>query len=296
MAERKPSRPAVLQRVAVWGFGPVSGTRLEVFRWATAWSLMIYTLAWSASAGEWLSTAGFHPDHVASLGLQLPVPLLPEALVPVFLGLYLGAIAGIIVGFRPRLCSMVVLLGLVYVTYADRLAAFTMNKIFLATWLVLVLAPLHRRAQEESGVRSELRSAWPLRVLQATLVLQYFGAGICKVRGDWLDHSDTLWTQAQLLYMTDMAAWTVRVFPMDVWAGFQWSALAFELLAPLLFLVRRLRPVAFIWGGGMHLMIGLLMYQVGYFSIQIVAFYVLFADERWLRWWTRWTTPTSPTT
>jgi hypothetical protein len=130
-----------------------------------------------------------------------------------------------------------------------------------------------------AGRSGELRSAWPLRVLQATMLLQYLGAGICKLRGDWLEHDDVLWAQAQLPFMTDLAAWMVREVPKSAWAAMQWSALAFELGAPLLFIVARLRPLAFVWGIGMHIAIALLMYQVGYFSLQIVAFYVLFVDD-----------------
>src|SRR5690606_23929515 len=97
--------------------------------------------------------------------------------------------------------------------------------------------------------RPRLRSAWPLRALQFTLIVQLFGAGLCKLRfGDWLAYSDTLWHQVQLSFMTDAAAWMIRNVPAAVWAGLQHLALGFELLAPLLFGVRRLRPLGYIMG------------------------------------------------
>jgi hypothetical protein len=58
--------------------------------------------------------------------------------------------------------------------------------------------------------------------------------------------------------------------------------LAFELLAPLLFCVRKLVPVAFVWGVAMHVAIALMMYRVGYFSLSVLAYYLLFVDEAWL--------------
>ena len=63
----------------------------------------------------------------------------------------------------------------------------------------------------------------------------------------------------------------------------QHSALAFESLAPLLLCVRRLRPVAYVWGIGFHLMIGLTMHMLILFSLQMICFYVLFVDARRLR-------------
>ncbi|HLT36820.1 MAG TPA: HTTM domain-containing protein, partial [Enhygromyxa sp.] len=177
---------------------------------------------------------------------------------------------------------------------ADRLASFSMNKLALVAWLILLLAPWPTDSTDEPTsseaesaplqLRSlpQLRSAWPLRILQATLLLQYFGAGVCKLRGGWLSSSEVLWLQAQDVYMTDLSAWTVRELPDGVWAGLQYGALAFELLAPILLGVRRLRPLGFAWGLVMHLGIGLMMYRVGYFSLSVVAYYVLFADERHL--------------
>ncbi len=82
--------------------------------------------------------------------------------------------------------------------------------------------------------------------------------------------------------MTRLAAWMVRELPMWAWAGLQYGALAFELLAPLLLGVPKLRRLGFAWGLAMHLAIGLMMYRVGLFSLSVVAYYVLFVDEHQL--------------
>ena len=271
----------LLARASAWALAPTPAIRLESFRWTTTLALFIYTLAWSFDAREWLTPVGFHVSPAASYGLQLPVPLLSPAALPVFLIVYLGSMVAILLDLRPRACSYVVFAGLLYVTTADRLASFSMNKLALVSWLVLLLAPWPERSRNETSEDPpQLRSAWPLRICQGTVLLQYFGAGICKLRGDWLDSSNVLWLQAQDVYMTELSAWMVRVLPAWVWAGLQHGALAFELLAPILFCVRRLRPIAFAWGLAMHLGIGLMMYRVGYFSLSVVAYYVLFVDER----------------
>ncbi|MFY0537422.1 hypothetical protein [Nannocystis pusilla] len=205
------------------------------------------------------------------------MPLLSEAALPWFGVVYFAAIVALIVGWRPRLAIWPVLLGTAYVTGADRLAAFTINKIFLGGLLILALAP---PIVTDAEGRASIRSAWPLRVLQFTLIVQLFGAGVCKVRyGDWLAHSDTLWHQVQLNFMTDSAAWMVRTLPMSVWAGLQHLALVFELASPLLFTVRRLRPFGYAMGFGMFLTIAVTMRELVFFALQMCAFFVLFVDE-----------------
>lgn len=267
-----------IDRVLAWALGPISTVRLAAYRSALALVFIIYTLTWALDAGEWLTPLGYHLSPQASAGLQLPVPLLgPLTLVP-FLVLYVGSMAAIVLNWHARACSLVVLVGLLYVTAADRLAAFSMNKLALVAWLILLLAPWPRA--RDSTAEPQLRSAWPLRVLQGTLLLQYFGAGVCKLRGGWLDNPRALWLQVQDVYLTELAAWMIRELPIWAWSLMQHGALAFELLAPLLFCVRRLRPLAFAWGLGMHLMIGLTMHRVGLFSLSVVAYYLLFVDEQ----------------
>jgi len=287
-----PSRSDAALR---WALGPVAVTRLAAFRWVSALALLVYTLTWTLDAREWLTAAGYHISPAASRGLQLPVPLLGERGLWLFLTAYIGALVAIILDWRPRACSVVVFAGLLYVTTADRLASFSMNKLALVAWLILILAPwppakTNRPETDEPApgetdtTALELRSVWPLRILQGTLLLQYFGAGICKLRGGWLDSGQVLWLQVQETYMTRTAAWMVRELPSVAWVALQHGALAFELLAPLLFCVKRLRPVAFAWGLTMHLAIGLMMYRVGLFSFSVVAYYTLFIDESRLRY------------
>lgn len=262
--------------------GPSPSAPLHWFRKASALTLLIYTLTWAQHAREWLTDAGYHLSREASRGLQLPVPLLDRWSLVAFLTVYVVALLAILFDRRPRVASVVVLLCLTYVTTADRLAAFSMNKLALVAWLVLVLAPWPEDEGHGPEEKGELRSAWPLRVLQVTLMLQYFGAGICKLRGGWIGDPQVLWLQVQSIYMTDFAAWTVRALPMWAWAAMHYLALAFELLAPALFGFVRLRPLAFLWGLGMHLAIGLMMYRVGIFSLSVVAYYTLFLDPQLL--------------
>ena len=259
-----------MRRLADLWFGPTDGVRVALFERVLTYGLFIYSVSWWQHASEWLTRDGYHPSSAASNGLQLQVPALPVELLWWFGALYFGSMVAVALGLGRRVTLPILWCCLLYVSTVDRLSAFSMNKIYLVVYLVLWLAPFR-----EGGDR--LASAWPLRTLQATLVLQYFGAGVCKaVHGDWLAHADTLWYQMQLPYRNAAAAWMVRTLPKDAFTLMQHAALAFELLAPLLLLVRRLRPFGMLWGLGMHAMIALSMHKVGLFALQNIAFYVLF--------------------
>jgi hypothetical protein len=126
-------------------------------------------------------------------------------------------------------------------------------------------------------------TAWPVRVLQLTVLVHYVCAGWCKAtRGDWLVRDDVLWTQVQGVYATETAAWLVRELPLGAWTAMQHLALGFELAAPLLLLVPRLRALGFVLGLGLHAVVAVTMAGIGLFSLQMATFYVLFADPRWI--------------
>jgi hypothetical protein len=263
-------------RLLAFWFGPIDGVGLVLFRTLFTVALFAYVATWWRDADEWLTVAGFHPSAGVVGGMRAELPLVPEPALPALAILYFGAMALVILGKAVRPALAVVLACLLYTTLVDRLSAFSANKIYLASYAVLLAAP-------PVGPDGRLRSAWPVRVLQATLLAQYFGAGLCKLAyGTWGTHSDSLLMVAQLEYMTDAAAWLVRELPPWGWRALHVSTLGFELLAPVLFVVPRTRPVAFVWGALMHLAIGVLMYRVGYFAAQSIAFYALFAPPGWI--------------
>jgi len=266
--------------VAFW-VGPIDPIRLETFRVALGLSLLVYLAAWWRHAEEWLTPMGFHLSARAFTLAPL-APLLPVWALPWLGTVLFGSVAALIVGWNTRWAVGIALSGVTYVTLVDPLAAFTLNKLFIVSLAVLALVPmgsywsLDRRAPR-------LQSAWPLRVLQATIILQFFTAGWCKVaHGDWLRDPYVLWTQVQGVYRTPFAEWLLTVLPLGVWSWMQYASLTFELLAPLLFMVKRLRPIGFTWGFGFLLMITLTMHMLVFFTLQLVCFGVLFMDDRLL--------------
>jgi hypothetical protein len=81
------------------------------------------------------------------------------------------------------------------------------------------------------------------------------------------------------MYRTDLTAWMLRNLPKWIWSLLQNGSLVFELTAPLLFGVRRTRPLAIFVGSAFHLGIAATMYMLILFSAQVMAFYALFFSE-----------------
>lgn len=261
---------------AFW-FGEIPAIRLAAFQQAILFTLVFYLIERWRFAGEWLTTAGFHPSAALDSVYAPQIPLVPEGWLAAFGVVLFGSVLLALFGVKRRAMLWISLAGVVAVTHIDPISAFTLNRLYMFVLLILALAP---------AVRSGLQAAWPVRMLQIHLVVHYLSAGACKLRhGDWTSQSDVLWMQVQGVYMTDAAAFLVRTLPGWGWTGLQHMALGFELIAPLLFMVRRLRWVGFVVGGGLHLVVALTMYQLIYFSVQMICFYLVFVDATTLERW-----------
>ena len=279
-------------------FAPIDPTRLATFERVLSITFLLYMAERFKHAYEWLTARGYHTTHETKAWFQIdPFPLLETWMVPIFGVILFGSTLALIVSWKPRWLVWVVLACAVYVQYVDPPSAYTLNKLYIVCYSVLALTPRTREYYARRGGETVKRhSAWALRTLQLTILVQYFTAGLCKVfHGDWVfklsgdkiswfPSVDTLWTHIQGCYCTDIAAWMLRVIDKEstwglaLWAMMMYSALLFELCAPLVFGIRKLRPIAYFWGFGFQVVIAITMHQLIYFSLQLVAFYVLFFD------------------
>ncbi len=274
-------------RLLDFWFEAVDPVRLDTFRVLFSSVLLLYLGVRLLHPYEWLTSFGLHYTGETRLSIDpVPWPLLPALLVPPFVALLVASIVCVIVGWRVRLFLWVVLALVVYVQYVDWLTISTPNKLFVVGFAVLALAPPRSRQEDGGALR---QSAWPVRVLQATLLIQYLTAGTCKaVFGDWFLHSDVLWSHVQGVHRTDIGAFLLRVLPKEAWSVMMYSALAFEILAPVLFAIRRTRLLACVWGFGFHMMVSATMTKFIYFGLQMTTFYVLFLEPEQLRTVGRW--------
>lgn len=259
-------------------YQPVHPGRLRRFEQAFVASFLYYMSERFRYANEWLTADGFHLTAATKSWFHVtPFPLLQDWMVPIFGGLLFGCGLCVIAGWQRRFCTFILLACAIYAQNVDLPSAFTLNKFYILVMAVLAVQPASKEFVDEESRPVERQSAWALRTLQATLIVSYLGAGICKVAyGDWLVHSDVLWTHVQGVYRTDIAAWMLRVLPKWSWTVQMMAALAFETIGPFLFLFRRTRGFVMIWGLFFHVLIAVTMHQLIYFSLQLVVFYLLF--------------------
>lgn len=250
--------------------------RFRLFEVAFTAAFLIYMGRNLLHPLEWLTSEGFH--HVPGLqrpGALQPFPTLPAWAVPLFYAALLAA--GYVVVVLPRwrrfAFGALAVLAL-YAEGVDSASAFALNKIYGAGFVFLCLAPGYGGDPPRGSVAS-------VRGFQAVLVTMYFATGFTKAwGGDWLAHSDVIWSQAQGYYCTDFAAFLLRKLPPFGWTLVQYSVLTFELGAPLWFSWHRTRPFAILFGLSFHLGIALMMKAVWVFSLQMTVFYTLFLPDR----------------
>ena len=122
-----------------------------------------------------------------------------------------------------------------------------------------------------------------IRYFQIFLAAMYSGAGIAKLRGDWLS-GDVLWSHLHDNYQTAISWLLVRSVPGWAWQALQYLSLTFEVAAPLWFLLPWTRRPAVVVALSMHAMIGLMFGPVIWFALLMSTLLVgCYAPERWLR-------------
>lgn len=273
----------MIQRLFAFLLAPADALRMRIFECLFTLSFLIWLGRCFLTWEEWLTVDGFHltARELQTMGYPEPWPLLSPWQVP-FFAVAIMVSAGLLLANRWRRVALVGLfLCALYAQRVDYMAAFTLSKLFVGIYAVLAAAPGMFRDPASGRL---MQSQASLRVLQATLILQYFAAGLAKLSGDWLKAGDILLGHVQGVYRTEAAAWALRHLPAWAWSVQQHTSLAFEVLAPVLFPLRWLRPVSFVLGIGFHTVIAVMMKDLIFFSLQMWTFYALFiTSEEWRR-------------
>ncbi|MCX6857003.1 MAG: HTTM domain-containing protein [Verrucomicrobia bacterium] len=268
--------------------GDTEALPLRVFESLFTGSFLIWMAHCFLEWREWLTDWGFHLNAREADVLYHSVPfglLSPSGVVELGLIIVLAS-AALFFNKGRRLALLVLLACAIYTQGVDRLVATTTNKFFVSVYAILLLTPGYAR----DGVTGRLKVSFiAIRVIQTTLVLQYFASGWAKAFvGDWLKYNDVLSTIIQGNFRTDFAAWCLRLLPAWCWTAMQWTTLLFELEAPALFFIKKFRPIAFLLGIGLHLMIALMMEDLILFGVVMWSFYALFITADEYRWaWDR---------
>jgi hypothetical protein len=178
------------------------------------------------------------------------------------------------------LCALIFAATLAYVALADRLAAFTVSKLSPAVMLALAATPCGRRLSVDAWLRRRrdpgaalnryVAAAGP-RFFQILLPVFYAGSAIAKGRGDWLKHPMVLFTHLHDSYQTPLAWAVINVLPGWAYTLIQAVVLVLEAGAPLLFALRRTRPIALGTAVAMHALIAVMFWPVRWFSLLMIT-------------------------
>ncbi len=276
-------------RLREWLVEPQAIERLALLRIAIPLAVLGFLSSRLAHADHWLGPAGFHvPDLGGDWRQPLYLPPMPTAAAWVVAAGIAASGLCLSAGLATQPAAAVFALLVGYTTLADRLEAFTVNKLAPVLTLALFIAPSGARYGVDAWRRERRDPAAPVpteveggvvRFFQLFLCTMYSASGIAKARGDWLHHQ-VLWTHLHDQYQTQVAWLIMRVFPGWLWWALQWVVLAFEAGAPLWFGLRWTRMPALVIGLGMHAMIGLMFGPVVWFALLMgVILLACFAPE-----------------
>ena len=279
-------------KLRAWLTAPQPIERLALARIVLPLVLLAFQSSRLVHADEWLSAVGFRvPDLGGDWRQPLYIPAIPVGLAWAVAVLMTVSGLALSAGLFTRLAAGIFSALLAYVALADRLEAFTVSKLGPMLALALCLSPsgarygvdawLRRRRHPETPVPTHVRGG-VIRFFQIFLCAMYSGAGIAKLRGDWLD-KDVLWSHLHDNYQTWISWAMSRAVPGWGWQVLQYLSLIFETAAPLWFALRWTRPYAVIYALGMHALIGLMFGPVIWFAILMSTLLVAcYLPERWL--------------
>ena len=243
---------------------------------------MMYYFGHYLWQGElWLTDQGFHISAEATSSQYIPVPpLMTPEMVPFATGVFAVLSSLYLFGYGRKILNWVFCALCIYIQAMDQPSSFSVNRLLISYFFLLSLQP-----PEEEVEGKRVMSGWLFRIIQLTLALQYFGAGICKgYFGDWLnDMNYVIWSQSQGHYKNLLSAWAIHEMPGFMWSFFAWGTLILETGAPFfLFYNKRTRLFCILGCFLMHLGIAVLMKDLIFFSFQMVTAYVFFLPEQWV--------------
>lgn len=272
-------------------FAPKPLWQLGLFRILTGLIMFYYMSDKFIEYREFLTPEGYHLPPLDDI-YMIPFYFAPlqEASALALVTVFLITCLCFTIGLCTRISSPLLLALFFYISMLDTLSAFTINKVFIGSLLLLSFS----RAGDALSVDNWLRekrgspmkdthcSGWIHRTLQLTILLSYLVAGLCKAlpwKGHWLKSSEVLFSQMGGTFQTEIAFWMMNTIPMPLWALIQHGALAFELFAIVLFFTPALRRFAIYSGIAFHLVIAATMAMLLPFSLQFISFYVFFWDK-----------------
>ena len=270
--------------------------RLEFVRLLAPLAILGFLASRFVHVEHWLTEVGFvvPPRAVSDYRQPLYIPAIPVWLA--YLVVIATVASGLLtsLGYRTRWASGIFAALLAYLALADRLEAFTVNKLGTAVAVALFVSPAGARfsidawlrGKQQPDTRVTTHVHWGnVRFFQVLLAFMYFASGIAKSKGDWLSNPNVIWSHLHDSYQTAFTYFLASTVPAAAFTLFQYLTLAYELGAPVWFGVRRLRPLGLAFGLAMHASIGLMFGPVVWFALLMMV--LLFGSFAPLAWLTR---------
>lgn len=210
-------------------FGPCPAQQFKFFMRLFVLTFLLYMMHRFGYAYERLTDRWFHYTNEIKASWQFsPLPLLPSWAVLPFACFVFATLLLYLIWRKQKYLIRLIFFISVYTQFIDQAAAFTLNKYYTVFFLLAALA-----YEYIDDTWKRVVTAWPVRVIQATFLIQYFTAATCKVlHGDWLKETNILRTQVQGLYCNDFAALLIRNLPKEFRTWSEHAAFFFELTAP----------------------------------------------------------------
>lgn len=262
-------------------FAPQPAIRLEFLRLFIPLAILLFLSSRLLHPADWLTNQGFQVPDLGHRDWRQPLYLAPLSLWVATLLCIVTTFSGLLVtlGFLTRLSSGIFAACLVYLTLADRMAAFTVSKLGAVLALALFLTPTGNAFSVDAWLRTKKTGlpsqkttvSWGnVRFFQCLLLVMYFASGIAKIHGQWLENNHVLWTHLHDSYQTLCTYWIAKTLPYSAWTWLQYLVLTFESGALLWFILPYTRFYALIVGLGMHLFIGLCFGPVIWFALLMI--------------------------
>jgi hypothetical protein len=190
--------------------------------------------------------------------------------------------AAMTVGFWSDAAVLAAFVGLIAQDHWNHNPLSSAHQVLIVTIFCLIWTETGRVWSLDARLRGQLHdagartAAWPLWLMRCQVAVIYGSTGLHKLAYPvWRDGSGVHW--ALSLNVFHRLPWAIPPEAATVVALASWGTLSFELLFPVLVMVRRLRRWALIAGIGLHLGLWATL-ELGPFSWIMLATYIAFLD------------------
>ena len=194
------------------------------------------------------------------------------------------AAAGILIGYRTRICAAVFAVLLAYVELIDRTLYLNHYYWVVLTAAVLVFLPVDRAYaidshRRQAGSERHWIPAGVVWLLRFQVGMVYFFAGLAKINSDWLLHGEPLATWLPARADIPLIGPLLAITATAVIAS--WMSAVFDLTIVFWLSYRRTRLVAFVVAAVFHLSTWILFPSIGLFPLLMTMSALVFFDPDW---------------